>query len=208
MSLPYVEQLEPSHLILRLEPYSVNGTKRLITTRKVFSAGTGLALHLSGGEPAGAHVENLVVGDAVAWADAQPGPRPQVLHWRAASGQEVDIVIEHGDRPVGVEVMATSRPTLRDARHLRAFREEYGDAVAGCVLLHHGRWTFRMTEGVVAAPWSPRMCQQSTRPSTPWSKRSTSRTSRPFAAVSSTSGTSRAARCASRIATNSAFTTS
>src|SRR5690606_28517022 len=89
--------LETSHLVLRLEPYAVNRTKRLIKTPKLFWADTGLALHLAGGEPTGAHLENLVVGDVVAWADAQPGPRPQVLHWRTASGQEVDIVIEHGD---------------------------------------------------------------------------------------------------------------
>jgi predicted AAA+ superfamily ATPase len=145
--------LETSHLVLRLEPYSVNRTKRLIKTPKLFWTDTGLALHLAGGAPTGAHLENLVVGDVVAWADAQPGPRPQVLHWRTASGQEVDVVIEHGDRLVGVEVKATSRPTMRDARHLIAFREEYGDAVAGCVLLHDGRETFRLTEGVVATPW-------------------------------------------------------
>lgn len=145
--------LEMSHLIMRLEPYAVNRTKRLIKTPKLYWADTGLALHLAGSEPAGAHLENLVVGDVVAWADAQPGPRPQVLHWRTASGQEVDVVIEHGDRLVGVEVKATSRPTMRDARHLIAFRAEYGDAVVGCVLLHDGRETFRLTEGVVATPW-------------------------------------------------------
>lgn len=42
---------------------------------------------------------------------------------------------------------------MRDARHLRAFREEYGDAVAGCLLLHGGEDTFRMETGIVAAPW-------------------------------------------------------
>lgn len=145
--------LETSHLLIRLEPYSVNRTKRLIKAPKLYWADAGLALHLGGGQPGGAHLENLVVTDLRAWADAQPGVRPQILHWRTASGQEVDVVIEDRDRLVAIELKATARPSMRDARHLRAFREEYGEAVAGCLLLHDGDATFRMETGVVAAPW-------------------------------------------------------
>lgn len=70
-----------------------------------------------------------------------------------ASGQEVDAVIEDRDRLLAIEIEATARPTMRDARHLRTFGEEYGDAVAGCLLLHGGDATFRMEGGIVAAPW-------------------------------------------------------
>ncbi|MCB9666073.1 MAG: ATP-binding protein [Alphaproteobacteria bacterium] len=145
--------LETSHLLVRLEPYAVNRTKRLIKAPKLYWADAGLALHLGGGEPTGAHLENLVVHDLLAWADAQPGSRPQILHWRTASGQEADAVIEDRDRLIALEIKATTRPTMRDARHLRAFREEYGDAVVGCLLLHGGDATFRMEEGIVATPW-------------------------------------------------------
>lgn len=145
--------LETSHLLLRIEPYSVNRTKRLIKAPKLYWADAGLALHLGGGEPSGAHLENVVVADLVAWADAQLGARPQILHWRTASGQEVDFVIEHQGRLLGVEVKASRRPPASDARHLRAFREEYGEAVAGCLLLHGGDATWRVEEGIVATPW-------------------------------------------------------
>lgn len=145
--------LEMSHLIVRLEPYSVNRTKRLIKAPKLYWTDVGLGLHVGGGDPIGAHLENLVVADLLAWSDAQPGTRPQILHWRTAAGQEVDFVIEHRDRLIAIEVKSSTRPTPRDATHLRAFREEYGDAVAGCLLLHGGADTFRMSEGVVAAPW-------------------------------------------------------
>lgn len=145
--------LETSHLLLRIEPYSVNRTKRLIKAPKLYWADAGLALHLGGGEPSGAHFENVVVADLVAWADAQRGTRPQILHWRTASGQEVDFVIEHQGRVLAVEVKAARRPPPSDARHLRAFREEYGEAVAGCLLLHGGDATYRLEEGIVATPW-------------------------------------------------------
>jgi predicted AAA+ superfamily ATPase len=145
--------LETSHLLVRLEPYAVNRKKRLIKAPKLYWCDAGLALHLSGGEPQGAHLENLVVSDLLAWADGAVGVRPQVLHWRTASGQEVDVVIEAGDRLLAVEVKATRNPTPRDARHLVAFRDEYGASVAGALLLHGGEATFRLTEGVVATPW-------------------------------------------------------
>ena len=145
--------LETSHLLVRLEPYSVNRTKRLIKAPKLYWGDAGLALHLGGGEPTGAHLENLVITDLLAWADATPGPRPQILYWRTASGQEVDVVIEMADRLVGIAVKASARPSHRDARHIQAFRQEYGAAVAGCLLLHTGQETYRLSEGVVAAPW-------------------------------------------------------
>ena len=145
--------LETSHLLIRLEPYSVNRTKRLIKAPKLYWADAGLALHLSGGEPGGAHLENLVVTDLLAWADGAMGRRPQVMHWRTAAGQEVDLVVEHEDRLLAVELKATTRPSPHDARHLLAFRDEYGDAVAGCLLLHGGKELFRVSERVIAAPW-------------------------------------------------------
>lgn len=131
----------------------MNRTKRLIKAPKLYWTDTGLALHLAGGDPSGAHLENLVIGDLLAWADAQPGLRPQILYWRTASGQEVDAVIEVGDKLIGIEVKATARPRHRDARHLQSFREEYGDAIVGCLLLHGGDECFRVSEGIVAAPW-------------------------------------------------------
>ena len=131
----------------------MNPTNRLVRASKLYWADAGLALHLGGGEPSGAHFENVVVADLVAWADAQRGPRPQILHWRTASGQEVDFVIEHQGRLLAIEVKAARRPPSSDARHLRAFREEYGEAVAGCLLLHGGDATYRLEEGIVATPW-------------------------------------------------------
>ncbi len=62
-------------------------------------------------------------------------------------------MIELGGRLIAVEVKATGAPTPSDVRHLRAFRAEYGDAVAGALLLCTGDEVYRMEEGVVVAPW-------------------------------------------------------
>ena len=142
-----------SHLLEFVEPYSVNRTKRLIKAPKLYWGDVGLALHLSRGEPSGAHLENLVLLDLLAWADSVQGARPSILYWRTASGQEIDAVIEHGTGLIGIEVKAAGQPHGRDARHLRAFRDEYGDAVLGCLLLHTGDETYRLEDRIVVAPW-------------------------------------------------------
>ena len=92
---------------MRLPPYAVNRTKRLIKTPKLYWADTGLALHLGAlSEPVGAHLENLVLTDLLAWRDGhiQAG---EVFYWRATTGEEVDFVIEAGNQLLPIEVKAT-----------------------------------------------------------------------------------------------------
>lgn len=149
----YLGLLETSHLLVRLEPYSVNRSKRLIKAPKLYWADTGLALHLAGTDPSGPHLENLLLCDLLAWSESVRSARPQILYWRSVNGQEVDLVIELGDRLLAIEVKASGSPSHADAKHLRTFRDEYEDVVHGCLLLHNGTETFRMDERIVATPW-------------------------------------------------------
>ncbi|HYO45360.1 MAG TPA: ATP-binding protein [Gemmatimonadota bacterium] len=148
----YLNLLETSYQLVRLEPYSVNRTKRLIKAAKLYWSDVGLGLHLAGGEPSGAHLENLVLGDLLAWRDIQI-PRAEILYWRTATNQEVDLVIESRQGLVGIEVKATRRPGPRSAQHLQAFRDEYRDRFLGGLLLHGGEETFWISDGILAAPW-------------------------------------------------------
>jgi predicted AAA+ superfamily ATPase len=76
-----------------------------------------------------------------------------VSYWRTTTGEEVDFVVEHGGPLIGVEVKATRRSRVGDIEHLRTFRDEYGDAVRGCLLLHDGEQTESLGDRLVAAPW-------------------------------------------------------
>ena len=94
----YLNLLETSYLLVRLPAYAVNRTKRLIKSPKLYWGDTGVALHLGGGEePGGAHLENLVLDDLLAWRDARLD-RAEGYYWRTAIGEEVDVVIEAGRR--------------------------------------------------------------------------------------------------------------
>lgn len=149
----YLNLLETSYLLVRVPAYAVNRTKRLIKSPKLYWGDTGVALHLAqDATPGGAYLENLILNDLLAWRDARL-ERAEVLYWRTSIGEEVDFVIEAGDRLLPIEVKATKRPRLRDARHLRTFRAEYGDRARPGLLLHAGTITEWFTPGVLATPW-------------------------------------------------------
>ncbi len=148
----WLNVLEASYQLVRLPAYSVNRTRRLIKTPKLYWSDTGLALHLSGATPDGPHLENLVLMDLLAWRDSQL-VRPEILYWRTASGDEVDFVIERKGKLMPIEVKATSRPRVSDGRHLQAFREEYGKSARAGLVLHTGAAVEWLAPGVLAAPW-------------------------------------------------------
>ncbi len=152
----YLNLLETSYQTVRLEPYSVSRTKRLIKTPKLYWNDPALALHLghSGGEaePTGAHFENLVLCDLLAWRDMHV-PRVAVTYWRTATGHEVDFVLEHRRQLLGVEVKTGPNPAMKDVRGLRAFLEENPRSARGGIVLHGGEDSYWLDERIMAVPW-------------------------------------------------------
>jgi hypothetical protein len=149
----WLNLLEASYQWVPLRAYAVNRTKRLIKTPKAYWSDTGLAMRLAGIEnPTGAHLENLVLSDLLAWRESQLN-RPGLYYWRTATGEEVDLVVERGADLLGIEVKATKRPRASDAKHLRTFRDEYGDSVRGCLVLHGGDQVQWLGPRILAAPW-------------------------------------------------------
>jgi hypothetical protein len=149
----WLNLLETSYLLVRLPAYAVNRTKRLIKAPKIYWGDTGVALHLAEvQEPGGAHLENLVLHDLLAWRDARI-ERAELGYWRTAIGEEVDFVIEAGGKLLPIEVKATARPRLADATHLRTFRKEYGKKARAGLLLHTGSTLEWLAPDVLAAPW-------------------------------------------------------
>ena len=149
----WLNLLETSYLLVRLPAYAVNRTKRLIKSPKLYWGDTGVALHLAeAAEPGGAHLENLVLQDLLAWRDARL-ERAELGYWRTAIGEEVDFVIETGGRLLPIEVKASARPRLADATHLRTFRTEYGRKARAGLLLHTGSTLEWLAPDVLAAPW-------------------------------------------------------
>jgi len=149
----WMNLLEVSYQLVRLPAYAVNRTKRLIKTPKLYWADTGLAMYLAGlPEPTGAHLENLVLTDLLTWRDARLD-RPEVFYWRTSNGEEVDFVIESGDTLLPIEVKIANKPRTGDAKHIRAFREEYGRRSRSGLVLHTGDSIEWLAPGILACPW-------------------------------------------------------
>jgi predicted AAA+ superfamily ATPase len=149
----YMNLLETSYLLVRLPAYSVNRTKRLIKAPKLYWGDTGVALHLSGLDaPQGAHLENLILNDILAWRDSRL-ESADVMYWRTATGEEVDFVIETEGKLLPIEVKSSPRPRLSDAKHLLSFRAEYGKKSRVGLLLHTGSQIEWLAPGILAAPW-------------------------------------------------------
>lgn len=149
----WLNLLDTSHLLLRVPAYAVNRTKRLIKSPKLYWADTGLGMYLAGAEePAGAHLENVVLHDLTAWRDARL-ERAEVCYWRTTIGEEVDFVVEAAGKLLPIEVKAGAKPTLADASNLRVFQAEYGHRARAGLLLHTGSKLEWLTPNVLAAPW-------------------------------------------------------
>lgn len=149
----FLNLMEASYQAVRLPAYAVNRTRRLIKAPKLYWSDTALALHLAGeSEPRGAHLENLLLSDLLAWRDVALR-RPEILYWRSAGGQEVDFVIETPQRLLPIEIKASKRASPKDAKGLEVFLDDYADKTDGGLLLYSGAETFPLTRRVLAAPW-------------------------------------------------------
>jgi uncharacterized protein len=149
----WLNLLETSYQLVRLPAFAVNRTKRLMRSPKVYWGDVAVALHLTElAEPTGAHLENLVLLDLLAWRDARL-ERTELTYWRTTTGEEVDIVLETGGKLLPIEVKATTRPRLSDAANLRSFRREYATEARTGLLLHAGDTVKWLAPDVLAAPW-------------------------------------------------------
>lgn len=149
----YLNLMETSYMLVRLPAYSVNRTKRLIKSPKLYWGYTGLALPLSGlSDPNGSHLENLIICDMLASRDAG-APIDEIYYWRTTDGSEVDVVLESGGRLLPIEIKSSASPSVRDCKGLESFLDEYPESSQHGILIHTGddvRW---LTPRVLSVPW-------------------------------------------------------
>jgi uncharacterized protein len=148
----HLRLLEITFQAVRLAPFTKSSRRRLIKTSKLYWNDAGLALHLAGGRPSAAHLENYVLSDLLAWRDTE-APRPAICYWRTAGGSEVDFVIERRQRLLAVQVRDSASPGARDITGMKTFFEEQGSAVCGGLVLHTGEESFWLEERILAVPW-------------------------------------------------------
>lgn len=156
----YIKLLEVSNIIERVPAFSVNRSKRLVKSPKVFYVDPALAAFLSGyynaesiagSRELGHYFETMIYLHLRALCEGMT-PRAELHYWRTVSGREVDFVVEHGRKLLAFEVKYTVNPTAFDIKNLLEFIEEYPETVRG-VLVHGGDSIKWLHSKVIAVPW-------------------------------------------------------
>lgn len=143
----YLALLHAAFLVELLPAWTGRARRRLLKSPKILTVDTGLASHLVGMDEQrlqssvelwGAFVETFVLMEVIKQAGWSK-THPRLYHFRSASGEEVDIVLEgSAGALVGIEVKATMSIHADDFRGLRVFAEIAGARFLRGVLLYLG----------------------------------------------------------------------
>ncbi|HQI50387.1 MAG TPA: ATP-binding protein [bacterium] len=155
--------LQTSAVIVLIEPYYGNRTKRLIKAPKLVFMDTGLAAFLSGfrseadlfaSSLAGAFWESHVFGQIIRYVASQGSFMP-IHYWRTANGQEVDLVIEQaGGAVMAIECKWKEHPDIADAAGLRALAEAEEGRVKKKYIVCRTKATYKLSDGTwVVSLW-------------------------------------------------------
>lgn len=149
-------------IVTSLPAWHSNRISRLAKARKRYVVDTGLAANLLGVDDVAVLADGGLLGrllDTYVLAQLRPllgvgSAAVGVHHLRQQDGRhEIDLVLERADgRICGIEVKATAAPSPADGRHLAWLRDELGDRFAAGVVLHTGRSSYALGEGITACP--------------------------------------------------------
>jgi len=159
----YFTLLGATFLTRLIPAWSTNLGRRLIKTPKLFLNDTGLAASLLGLTAdrlrqetlvRGGLLENFVAMELLKQA-GWSATRTQLFHFRTASGQEVDFLLESdAGAIVGIEVKASATVTGHDFNGLRALAEMTGARFHRGVVLYAGSDTVAFGSNFFALPMS------------------------------------------------------
>jgi hypothetical protein len=121
----YLDAMEKSYLIYRVQPFYKNKIKEIIKQPKIYFIDTGLRNLISKSfnqNPEGNLFENYVFTELL-----KMGFSPK--YWRTKSKMEVDFVVEKDSGSVPIEVKINAEPKKVE-RNMRTFIEEYKPKIA------------------------------------------------------------------------------
>jgi uncharacterized protein len=144
----YLPLFETVYLHHTIPSWSRNLSTKVVHRSKIHMVDTGIAAYLMGLDAQGMNrspaaavgqlFESFVAAELakqLTWSETQAS----LHHWRARSGQEVDLVLESlQGQVVGIEVKATVDLGETDFAGLKALRDRVGEDFVGGILIHCG----------------------------------------------------------------------
>ena len=129
----WIAILQASNIIYLLQPFSLNSSKRVVKTPKVYFTDTGLVCYLckwltpdtlANGAQAGNIFETFVV-DEILKSYLNAGEEANLYFFRNTDGQEVDLIIYQDGKIFPIEIKKTSSPNLKDIKHFGALKNAF-----------------------------------------------------------------------------------
>lgn len=157
----WIRVLEASQQIHLVRPYYKNLGKRLIKAPKLYFIDTGLYSHLVGlSEPfsiiqnpfAGTIMETAVFGELIKSFTNQ-GVRPAIYYWRTSRGEEIDFILEIGQKIIPIEVKSTKTPSASSIKYLTEFCNVNKTLVDGGYLICLADTEVSLSSGIKAYPF-------------------------------------------------------
>lgn len=156
----WLSALEIGYLATRIPPSFHSFRKRLRKTPRLHFLDSGFVCHLLGIRDGatlehhplrGAVFESFVISELVK-AFAALRQDPPLSFWRDATGHEIDVLIDAGERLIPVEVKSGRTVRVDAIRNLEWWTAVPGNPNRGGVLVHGGDTGFSL-RGFRVAPW-------------------------------------------------------
>ena len=144
----WLNVLEASYIVFRLQPYYNNFGKRFIKSPKVYFTDVGLAAHLlditsplqAGRDPLlGGLFENLVVVEAMK-ARLNMGLRPSLYYIRGKNGSEIDLVLEEARHIHAIEIKSAKTPDDSFVANMARFEKSVAPLASRSVVYSGEEW--------------------------------------------------------------------
>jgi predicted AAA+ superfamily ATPase len=155
----YLNLLETSMIVEKVEPYLRSRTTRLIKSPKIYMSDSGIAAHLTGVENLGVTADEPMRGplyETYVYQNltgilAARLPRHELGFWSVQGRHEVDFVVSRGRDVVAVEVKSGRRFHDKELGGLRAFMSKT-PGVRAAVLAYNGLETVKLGDKLYAVP--------------------------------------------------------
>src|SRR3989338_2847355 len=136
----YFEILEDTLIAHRIDPIIKSSTRKKLTKSSrylIFDLGVRRLCaaegRMLGRERLGYLFEQYIGLELIRYSHLSSG-KTKIRFWRDPDGPEVDWVIEKDRKYITIEIKLTDTPSMRDAKHLKVFLEEYKEATKGYIV--------------------------------------------------------------------------
>ncbi len=156
----WISVLEASYLIFLLRPHHANFNKRLVKMPKLYFYDTGLVSWLLGirtpqqmeTHPLRGNIfETLIIAELVKSQLNRGEPR-SLYFWRDSNGNEIDVIVENGNRLIPIEIKSGKTVNQEFFKGLEKWQALAGEAVDSPTLIHGGSDRYRH-KGIQVTGW-------------------------------------------------------